>query len=97
MARRRPAAPRARPRRGVTAADPTSPWPHLQGLIDDAGSFVIGRVDPIPCVAVASDNHIMYAALVRRDGETLIQLLDRLDAALAKAFETDDYTDEING
>jgi hypothetical protein len=97
MARRRPAAPRARPRRGVTAADPTSPWPHLQGLIDDAGSFVIGRIDPIPCVAVASDAHIMYAALVRRDGETLTQLLDRLDAALAKAFATDDYTDEING
>jgi len=39
----------------------------------------------------------MYAALVRRDGETLTQLLDRLDAALAKAFEHDDYTDEING
>ena len=81
----------------MTIADPTSPWPHLQGLIDADGSFVIGRVDPIPCAAIASDDPLMYAALVRRDGETLTQLLDRLDAALAKAFSTDDYTDEING
>ena len=97
MARRRPAAPRAGPRRGLTNPDLASPWPHLQGLIDAAGSFVIGRIDPIPCAAAASDDHVMYAALVRRDGETLTQLLDRLDAALAKAFATDDYTDEING
>ena len=81
----------------MTIADPTSPWPYLQGLIDADGSFVIGRVDPIPCAAIASDDHVMYAAPVRRDGETLTQLLDRLDAALAKAFATDDYTDEING
>jgi hypothetical protein len=84
----------------VTAPDPTSPWPHLQGLIDADGSFVVGRVETIPCAAIASDDHILYAArgaLVRRDGETLTQLLDRLDAALATAFATDHYTDEISG
>ena len=34
--------------------------------------------------------------LVRRDGETLAQLLTRLDKAVAKALDEDIYTDEIN-
>ena len=34
--------------------------------------------------------------LVRRDGETLAQLLIRLDQAIAKALEDDIFTDEIN-
>jgi hypothetical protein len=34
--------------------------------------------------------------LVRRDGETLAQLLIRLDAAIAKANDEDTFTDEVN-
>ena len=34
--------------------------------------------------------------LVRRRGETLAQLLTRLDLAIAKAFNEDIFTDEIN-
>jgi hypothetical protein len=34
--------------------------------------------------------------LVRRRGETLTQLLARLDLAIAKAFTEDIFTDEIN-
>jgi hypothetical protein len=34
--------------------------------------------------------------LVRRKGETLTQLLIRLDLAIAKAFNEDTFTDEIN-
>jgi len=34
--------------------------------------------------------------LVRRDRETLAQLLTRLDQAAAKALDEDVYTDEIN-
>ena len=34
--------------------------------------------------------------LVRREGETLTQLLMRLDAAIAKAYEEDVFTDEVN-
>ena len=33
------------------------PWPNLQALIDDHGSFVVGYVSPIPCAAIASDQH----------------------------------------
>jgi hypothetical protein len=34
--------------------------------------------------------------LVRRKGETLIQLLTRLDQAIDKAYSEDVFTDEIN-
>jgi hypothetical protein len=34
--------------------------------------------------------------LVRREGETLAQLLTRLDLAISKAFTEDVFTDEIN-
>jgi hypothetical protein len=39
----------------------------------------------------------MYAALLRRNDESLVDLLNRLDAALDAAFAHDIYTDEING
>jgi hypothetical protein len=75
---------------------PTKPWPALQQLIDNNGSFSVGYVEPIPCAAVASDAHNMLAALVQRRGEKLTDLLDRLDGAVAKAYDDDIYTDEIN-
>jgi len=34
--------------------------------------------------------------LVQRDGETLDDLLRRLDAAIADAYENDRFADEIN-
>ena len=73
------------------------PWPNLQALIDDHGSFVVGYVSPIPCAAIASDQHNMLAALVRRRGEALTELLGRLEAAVEKAYDEQIYTDEING
>jgi hypothetical protein len=36
------------------------------------------------------------AMLARRDGETLAQLLARLDRAIGKALTDDIFTDEIN-
>jgi hypothetical protein len=46
--------------------------------------------------AVASDEHNMLVALVRRRRETLHQLLDRLEQALGPALEEQIYVDEIN-
>ncbi len=80
----------------VDTRNPATPWPNLQALIDSGGSISIGRIDPIPCAAVASDEHTMYAALLRRHAESLTALLNRLDAALGVAFDHDIYTDEIN-
>jgi hypothetical protein len=34
--------------------------------------------------------------LVRRDGETFLHLLQRLDLAMAFAFTEDIFTDEVN-
>ena len=47
-------------------------------------------------MAIANDDDICYAMLQRRPGESLQQLLERLDAAIDLAWTTDQYTDEIN-
>jgi hypothetical protein len=48
------------------------------------------------CVAIANDAHQSLAMLVRRKGESLPQLLERLDLAVSKALQDEVYTDEIN-
>lgn len=71
--------------------------PTLEAFLEgDDAQFSIGTIGPIPCAAVANDEHNMLAALVRRPGETLQQLLERLDAAVQLAMEQDIFTDEIN-
>ena len=74
----------------------TTPWPNIQELIDEGGNITLGYLSPIACAATAAGEDTMYAALQRRDGESLIDLLDRLDAALETAFTENIYTDEIN-
>jgi hypothetical protein len=71
-------------------------WPALQELIDNEGQVTLGYVDPIPCVAVASNSHDMLAALKRKRGESLIDLLNRLDTAVALSEEDGSTVDEIN-
>ena len=69
--------------------------PNIAELIAH-GEITIGVLRPIGCVATASDRHNSLAMLVRRRGETLTQLLTRLDLAIAKAFTEDIFTDEVN-
>jgi len=47
-------------------------------------------------VAAAADPHLCYAMLARRDGESLLDLLDRLDRAIKTAAESGTTVDEIN-
>lgn len=70
--------------------------PNIEQLVDGAGQITIGAVHPLRCVAIANDGHSSLAMLVRRDGETLTQLLIRLDAAIAKAYDEDTFTDQVN-
>ncbi len=70
--------------------------PNIEFLIDGDGDITIGRVGPIRCAATACDEHQSLATLVRRDGETLGQLLIRLETAIDKAIEEDILIDEIN-
>ncbi len=93
--------PRAAGRRLSTptpASTAIKPFPTLEDFVlHGEGVISIGEAGPVACAPVASDSHIMFAALQRRKGETLMQLLHRLDAALSRALEHDEYTDEING
>jgi acetylglutamate kinase len=69
--------------------------PNIAQLIED-GKITIGMLRPLGCVATAADEDCNYAMLVRRRGESLPQLLARLDQAIDKALTLGIFTDEIN-
>jgi hypothetical protein len=77
----------------------STPWPTIEEFLDaEEGSISLGAINhsSLGYTAVASDEHNMLVALVRNRGETLHQLLDRLDRALGPAIEDQLYVDEIN-
>jgi hypothetical protein len=76
----------------------SGPWelPHIAELIEE-GQITIGVIRPVGrSAAIANDGESTLAMLVRREGETLAQLLTRLDLAIAKAYNEEIFTDEIN-
>ena len=77
--------------------DRSVPLATLQHYIDSGGQISVGRVSPIPCAAIANDEHAMHVALLRRQGESLLQLIERLDRTLADCLESENTVDEING
>ena len=60
------------------------------------GQITIGNVRPVGCVAVAHDGRQTVAMLLRRKGESVTELLARLDLAIAKAFTEGIRVDEVN-
>ena len=70
--------------------------PNIEFLIDGNGEISIGQVGPVKCAATACNEHQALAMLVRRNDETLGQLLMRLETAIGKAFEEEIFIDEIN-
>ena len=70
--------------------------PNIEFLIDGNGDITIGQVGPVACAATAANEHQSLAMLVRRDDETLEQLLMRLETAIEKAVEEEIFIDEIN-
>ena len=78
------------------AAKSQSPLANIAALIDQGGQITLGALRPIKCAAIANDHHNCLAMLSRTSGETLPQLLERLDSAIARAWETEEFTDEIN-
>ena len=68
---------------------------HIAELIA-YGEIMVGEKVPMGCIAVAHDGHNSLAMLKRHKGETLIQLLIRLDHAIATANKEGVFTDEIN-
>jgi len=65
-------------------------------LIDNGGQITVGALRPIECAAIANDEENCLAMLQRKSGETLQQLLERLDTAIERAWTTGQFTDEIN-
>ena len=70
--------------------------PNIEALIDGEGDITIGQLGPFSCTATATDECQALAMLVRRDDETLEQLLIRLEAAIEMANEEEIFIDEIN-
>jgi hypothetical protein len=60
------------------------------------GQITLGNVRPVGCVAVAHDGRQTVSMLLRCEGETVTQLLARLDLAIAKALTEGTCTDEVN-
>lgn len=69
---------------------------NIESLIDGGGDITIGAVGSIRCAATAADEDQCLAMLARQPGESLSELLQRLDAAIADAYENNIYVDEIN-
>lgn len=87
------------PRRKPIVHYPTrsldEPLPNIEELIQH-GQITFGIIRPVGCVAVAHDGRQTVSMLVRHDGETVAQLLTRLDLAIAKARLEGVRVDEVN-
>ena len=70
---------------------------NIDALVKGNGDITVGRIGPVRCAAVAADGDQQLAMLVRRPRESLEELLDRLDIAIGKAWDEEEYIDEING
>ncbi len=70
---------------------------NIAALVDSGGEITLGHLDAIDkCVATASDDAQCLAMLVRRKGESLDALLQRLDAAIGDAYANENLIDEVN-
>jgi hypothetical protein len=58
----------------------------LDGFVKAGGTIDIGRFDGHECAAIASDPRTVWVVLVRRDGESLPRLLDRLERRLSRCL-----------
>lgn len=100
MARRQKTGPRVTTGR----LDPTeydlspfaiSMYPNID-VFTEHGQIVIGYMEPVGGVAIATEGRQTIAMLRRRKDETFKQLLARLDNAIASATIDDVYVDEVN-
>lgn len=74
----------------------TAPLSHLQSFLDETrGQITIGEIPPIRRAALAAQGKRARVALVGRAGETIAQLLERLDSALGTAMAEDTVIDEV--
>jgi len=69
---------------------------HMQAFLDETrGQITIGEIPPIERAALAAVGKRVHVALLSRDGETMGQLLERLDTALGKVMADNSVIDEV--
>jgi len=74
-----------------------SAFANIEWVIANHGSITIGEVGAnVGCVAAAADTQLCYAMLARRDEESLLALMARLDRAIESAAKSGVTIDEIN-
>jgi hypothetical protein len=76
----------------------TSPttFAHMQAFLDKTrGQITLGEIPPIERAALAAVGTKVHVALLGRDGETMGQLLERLDTALGKVMADKSVIDEV--
>jgi hypothetical protein len=89
---RRPAK-KAAPQPTVSAA---FPYPTLLDFLENGhGNLHLGHLPWSGFGALISDDDITYAALSRREEESIPDLLNRLELALITAFQDDQLIDEF--
>ena len=86
---RRPGGPKPRRLKKV-------PLPNIEWLLTERGSITVQELQGLGCIAAAADQEGSYAMLVRRDHESIPDLITRLDAAIARAAENNVVVDEVN-
>jgi hypothetical protein len=72
-------------------------YPNIEAILDEGGDISVGRVGPIDCVASATTSYDCPVMLVRREGESFVALLRRLDRSIGKAWANETTIDEVNG
>ena len=65
---------------------PPERFPNLEYLLRHGGSYLIGDTKSIQGVAIATDAEIVYAALMREEGESLDALHRRLDDVVGQVM-----------
>ena len=70
---------------------------NIEAILEEGGDITVGRVGPIDCVASASTSYDCPVMLVRREGESFVALLRRLDRSIAKAWDEEVTIDEVFG
>jgi hypothetical protein len=74
----------------------TRVWWLNTDLIDGEGQITLGYMNPVGNVAIANEGPHTLAMLMRRPGESLTALLERLNHAIERVVEHEEYLDEIN-
>ena len=54
-------------------------YPNSEAILAEGGDSTVGRVGPIDCVASATTNYDCPVMLVRREEESFVALLPKLD------------------